>query len=393
MEAQMRRKDLAHITPALLTWGINRSGLDRAEIAKALHIQPNILEAWEKGYSSPQINKALELAKVLHLPFGYFYLRQPPAIEIPLPDFRTLKDAQYRKPSINFLDALFQAMAQQDWYKTYLQEQGAQQLPFLGRFTVKDNPETVAQDIIETLGLNNTLRRNAGNWSNYLTKLSQRAEEVGIIVMRRAVVGSSNRRKLSRDEFQGFTISDPIAPLIVINGQDFEAAKIFSLLHELAHVWIGESGISNAEQNLNKPQTFAIETFCNSVAANALVPRPEFLKVWREHPDYEQIGKLARYFLVSTLVILRRAREFSLLGYQDFNVLLEEAREQVTEKTQPTSPGGNFYNTLDSRNSPKFVDTLVLDVQREGTLYRDAARLLRVRVPTIEKMVEGIKSP
>lgn len=389
----MRRKDLAYITPELLTWAIERSGLDRADVAKAIKVQPNHLEAWEKGYGFPQFNKALELAKVLRVPFGYLYLSEPPEIEIPLPDFRTLKDKQSRKPSIDFLDALYQAMSQQEWYKAYLVEQGNKPLSFLEQFSMKDNPEVIAQNIVETLGINYVLRRKAGNWTNYLTKLTQRAEAAGITVMRRAVVGSSNKRKLSKDEFQGFSIFDSIAPLVFINGQDFEAAKIFSLLHELAHIWIGQGGISNPEEALIKSPTFEIETFCNRVAVEALVPKKEFLNKWVEQPGYEDIGKLAKHFLVSTLVILRRARELNLLSFQHFNSLLTEAREQVKEKSVYTSKGGNFYNTLDSRNSPKFVDALVLDVQREGTLYRDAARLLRVSVPTIEKMVEAIKSP
>lgn len=389
----MRRTDFAYITPELLTWAIDRSGLSRAEFAKAVRVQPNHLEAWEKGYGSPLFNKALEMSKVLRVPFGYFFLSKPPKITVPLPDFRTLKDSQSREPSINFLEALYQAISQQEWLRAYLVEQGTKPLPFLGKFSPKDSPEQIAQSISETLGINPSLRREAGRWSYYLTKLSQRAEEAGITVMRRAVVGPSNTRKLSKDEFQGFAIYDKIAPLVFINGQDFESAKIFSLIHELTHIWIGQSGISNAEEALTKTPTFEIETFCNTVAAEVLVPKNEFLKKWETEPNYEEIESLARHFLVSTLVIMRRARELNLLTIPQFNALLINAREKVTDKQTPTSKKGNFYNTLDSRNSPKFVDTLILDVKREGTLYRDAANLLKVSVQTIEKMVEEKKSP
>lgn len=387
----MPRKDLAYITPALLTWAIERSNLNRAEIARKLHLQPNILEAYERGLHYPLFNKALEMSKVLQVPFGYFFLTKPPSDEIPIPDLRTLSGTKITKPSPDFLEVLYQALSQHDWYKAYLKDEEAEPLPFTFRFTINSDIKEVANDIATRLGVNQALRREAGSWGNYLTKLSQRAEKAGIIVLRRAVVGSS-RRKLSRDEFQGFAVFHPVAPFVFINGQDYDSAKIFTLIHELAHIWIGQSGISKADEVPSVEDMRAVERFCNSVAVEVLVPTEEFINKWDEtYPDFDNINRLARHFLVSALVIVRRAKELNQINFPTFVQFLEEARKRMKPKAKPKQQdsGGNFYNNLDARNSPTLVEAIATDVKRDGTLINDAAKLLSVKPPTIVKMMES----
>jgi Zn-dependent peptidase ImmA (M78 family)/DNA-binding XRE family transcriptional regulator len=386
----MLRKDLAYITPALLTWAIDRSGLDRGEFAKKIHVKTNVIEAWEKGLGYPQFNKARELADVLHVEFGYLFLNEVPTDTVPLPDLRRLPDSPALSPSREFLSVLYQAMLQHDWYRAYLIDEEVEPRTFVSKFKPHDAISLIASDIRTTLGMDHDLRRAASNWDNYLTKLSQRAEAAGVIVMRRAVVGSS-RRKLDRQEFQGFAISEPMAPLVFVNGQDFQAPKIFTLLHELAHIWIGQSGISRIDETLQTP-TLEIERVCNEIATEALVPKIEFESEWKNNSDYEQVDRLARYFLVSALVIIRRAKELNKISGNTFGVFLTEAKKRLKPKAKPKGKTGNFYTTLDSRNSPNFVNALLGDVRREGTLYRDAARLLSMEVKTVVKMVEGLNT-
>lgn len=386
----MLRKDLAYITPDLLTWAIDRSGLDRAEFAKQIHVRGNVIEAWEKGLGFPQFNKAREIAEVLHVPFGYLFLSKRPGDTVPLPDLRRLPQSPELPTSPEFLTVLYQAMSQHDWYKAYLAEEGAEPRAFVSRFKTTDRVDSIASDIRATLGMNNALRREASNWENYLTKLSQRAEIAGVVVMRRAVVGST-RRKLNRKEFQGFAISDSLAPLVFVNGQDFQAPKIFTLMHELAHIWIGHSGISRIDETLQTP-SLEIERLCNEVATEALVPKDEFESQWVNHADYEQIDRLAHYFLVSSLVITRRARELNKIDVGTFVAFISEAQKRMKPIAKPKGKKGNFYATLDSRNSPHFVDALLADVKRDGTLYRDAAHLLSMKVKTVVKMVEGLNT-
>lgn len=387
----MRRKDLAYITPDLLTWAIDRIGLDRGDFAKQIHVKGPVLASWEKGDAFPQFNKAREIAEVLRIPFGYLFLSDVPTDTVPLPDLRRLPEAKEVPTSPEFLAVLYQAMSQHDWYRAYLVDEGAKPLPFVSRFQGTEPVDVIAEDIRATLGMNNALRREAYDWKNYLTKLSQSAETAGMVVMRRAVVGSSHR-KLSRDEFQGFAISDPIAPLVFVNGQDYQAPKIFTLIHEIAHIWIGQSGISKIDETLETP-ALEIEQLCNKVATEALVPQAEFESKWTTNrADYDQVNGLAKYFLVSGLVIIRRARELNKIDVRTFINLLAEAKTRIKPDPVPKKKTGNFYITLDSRNSPNFVDALLADVRSEGTLYRDAARLLSMKVKTVVKMVEGLNT-
>jgi Zn-dependent peptidase ImmA (M78 family) len=249
--------------------------------------------------------------------------------------------------------------------------------------------------------MNNSLRRRASDYENYLTKLTQNAEKAGMIVMRRAVVGSSHRA-LNRKEFQGFAISDPMAPLVFVNGQDYQAAKIFTLLHELAHIWIGRSGISLIDETLQSP-TLHIELLCNEVAAEALVPKAEFESEWNiRQINYDQVDRLARHFLVSALVIIRRARDLRQISTNKFLEFWGEAKERIEayaisqakekerrKEAAKDKQGGDFYATLEARNSPTFVTALFNDVKQGGTLLNDAARLLSMKVETVVKNTGG----
>lgn len=397
----MSRKDLAYITPDLLTWAIERSGMDRSELIKAIHVQENVLASWENGLAFPPFNKAREMAQVLRVAFGYFFLPERPKDEVPLPDLRRLPQSPPLTPSVDFLDVLYQAMAQHDWYRAYQIEEGANPVSVVAKFTERDSVETIAADIRTALHMSNSLRRKAYDYENYLTKLTQNAEKAGMIVMRRAVVGSSHRA-LNRKEFQGFAISDPMAPLVFINGQDYQAPKIFTLLHELAHIWIGRSGISLIDETLQS-SALDIEVLCNKVAAEALVPRAEFESEWNvKQSSYDQIERLARHFLVSALVIIRRAKELNKISTNKFFEFWGEAKERIEayalaqakeKETQKEAAKdkqrGNFYATLEARNSPTFVTALLNDVKQGGTLLNDAARLLSMKVETVVKNTGG----
>lgn len=397
----MRRTDLAYITPDLLTWAIERSGMDRSELTKRIHVQPNVLESWERGLAFPPFNKAREMAQELRIAFGYFFLPERPMDEVPLPDLRRLPQSPPLTPSVDFLDVLYQAMAQHDWYRAYQIEEGASPVTFVAKFTERDSATDIAADIRAALRMDNSLRRKSYDYENYLTKLTQNAEKAGVIVMRRAVVGSSHRA-LDRKEFQGFAISDPMAPLVFINGQDYQAPKIFTLLHELAHVWIGRSGISLIDETLQSP-ALDIELLCNAAAAEALVPKAEFENEWSaRHASYEQIDRLARHFLVSALVIIRRARELNKITASTFfefwaeaiqridaYVMAQAEEKQKEKETTKDKQRGNFYTTLEARNSPTFVTALLNDVKQGGTLLNDAARLLSMKVETVVKATGG----
>ncbi|HEV7745183.1 MAG TPA: XRE family transcriptional regulator [Pyrinomonadaceae bacterium] len=379
--------ELAYITPKVLGWALDRSSESVATIIKRLNVTEGQLIAWRKGDTHPQFNKAIKLAKILNVPFGSLFLSDPPRSEPPIPDRRTLPNSVSREPSPNFRDLLNEVLVRQSWYREYaVQEEGTLPLPFVGSFSV-NGAKPVAASVTKTLGINNDLRKTARDRDHYLTLLSAKAEEAGILVMRSSIVGNNTRRPLSVQEFQGFAIVDAIAPLVFVNTADFKTAQIFTFAHELAHIWIGDSSIDKPDETGTEPINVArtIEEFCNRVAAEILVPEADFQQVYRAPINLPQ---LARYFWVSTFVILHRAYDLKKLDYDAFSRLLRQEKGKISRAT--SGSGGTFYPTLTTRLGHKFPEALARDVKHGGTLYRDAAHLLGVKVPTVTKIVERL---
>jgi Zn-dependent peptidase ImmA (M78 family) len=378
--------NIAYINPQILNWARLRSGLSRLELQAVLKTSPEEFTAWERGETHPPFDKAQKIAEALRIPFGYLFLSKPPDLTIPLPDMRTLAD---RHPlSLNFLEVVNDALVKQDWYRDYLQETKESKLKFVGSFTLEDEPVEVAKDIRRVLGINSGLRRSAKNWAEYVAKLSKRAEDAGILVMRSGVVANTTRRKLSTGEFQGFAVSDPFAPVVFVNADDFKAAQVFTLMHELAHLWIGESAISRVDPTKPKDPETPVELFCNRTAVETLVPHDEFEVAWKNADIEILAGRLARHFWVSTLVILRRAYELDKITRNEFFEHIEIEKNKIRKQR---ASGGNYYQNVISRMGSKFTKVVLAEMRAGNLLYRDAARLLKLKVPTLLKLSNRTK--
>lgn len=377
---------IAYVNPKILQWARARSGLSYPELETVLKTSAEELASWERGQTHPPFDKAQKVARALRIPFGYLFLSEPPDLSIPLPDLRTQID---RHPlSLNFLEVLNDALVKQDWYREYLQQIGARGPQFVESFTLKDDARSVAADIRRVLGINSDLRRSAANWGDYLAKLASRSEEVGILVMRSGVVGNATRRKLSSREFQGFALTDSLAPIVFVNSEDFKAAQIFTLVHELAHIWIGQNAISHLDPTIPKEPESPIETFCNHVSAEALVPSQEFDRAWIHTEIEPLVSRLSRNFWVSSLVILRRALELDKISKKDFFAHIEiEKKKYKKERVS----GGDYYRNVISRMSWQFTNAVLTQAREGNLLYRDAARLLSMKVPTLMKFSEQTK--
>ena len=214
------------------------------------------------------------------LPFGYLYLSEPPIEELSLPDFRIMPGEAPREPSPDLLDLLNDVLGKQQWYRDYRRSEGIEELPFVGRFKPTDSEEEVASDIRHVIDVDGA-RERAPSWEAFLRELTQNAEQLGIMVMRSGVVGNNTSRPLDVHEFRGLSVSDEVAPVIFINGRDFKGAQIFTFAHEMAHIWVGQGGVSNPDYGLSsEKQDSAAEQFCNRVAAETLVPGEDFRSRW-----------------------------------------------------------------------------------------------------------------
>jgi len=377
----------ALVTPQLIEWARKRYHPAIGIAAEKLNIKPDKLEAWEKGDERPTFRQAQSLAQKLRIPFGYLFLSAPPEEKLPLPDLRVVAGTQPHPPSPDFSDLLNDVLRKQRWYREYQESEGAQPVPFIGRFTLHSNPETVAADIRDTLGINDKMRQESENWELFLLKFVQRAENAGVLVLRSGIVGNNPYRPLNVEEFRGFAISDNLAPVIFINGQDAKSAQIFTLAHELAHLWIGESGISNPEYGKrSSQQQHIIDRFCDQVAAETLLPKQDFLSHWQDNKTLkDNLQALAARYRVSELVVLRRAYENDKLDTDDYYTQYQELLAEHRRR-KGREAGGNFYLNLLARNSNRLTITLLVAAAEGRVSIMDTARLLNVKVKTLPKI-------
>ncbi len=376
----------ALITKEMLKWAIQRSTGNLDEAAKYLKINKIKLEAWEKGESHPTFNQAQEIAKKLKIPFGYLYLTTPPDESLPLPDLRVKPGTPSRKPSPDFLEVLYSALRKQEWYRDYLVDEEADPISFVNRYSMSSPVETVAEDIRRTLNLDNDFRQKTRDQADYYTKLVGRVEESGVLVMRSSIVGNNTRLKLDPEEFQGFAMSDIYAPLLFINQNDYQSAQIFTLMHELAHIWLGVSGVS-IQDYLEMPiiQDEQTQHRANEIAAEILVPSKDLISHWQEQYDIDQeLEVLRRYYRVSIFVVLRRVYTLGLIPFAQYRVKYNELKAKIPHRKK--GGGGGGYQPLFSRNSTTLTTTLLNSVSEGNILPTQASKLLNVKPTTLYNM-------
>src|SRR5581483_3495536 len=262
------------VKPALLRWARERARLREETLLRQF---PKLRE-WEAGTTKPTLRQVEAFADATASPLGYLFLPEPPEDALPIPDFRTLDDQPIRRPSANLLDTIFDMQRRQAWLREDRIEAGHEPLPFIGSVTADAAPARIAAAMRRTVGAVAGWADLHGTWTDALSWLRNRAEMIGIIVVINGVVGNNTRRKLDPEEFRGFVLPDDYAPFVFLNGSDGKAAQMFTLAHELAHLWINQAGVFNLRDM--QPAPDSRERFCNAVAAEFLIPEEELRRVW-----------------------------------------------------------------------------------------------------------------
>jgi Zn-dependent peptidase ImmA (M78 family) len=357
------------IKPELLNWAQRRSGVDEETILRRF---PNF-EKWKQRDVRPTLKQLETFADATHTPIGFLFLQVPPVEEIPIPDFRTVGNKRIKNPSPDLLETIYISQQRQEWYRDHALSIKEDRLPYVGSATLNSAIELVASEIRQTLAFSIQERRQAPTWTEALRQFIEQVDRVGILVMVNGVVLNNNYRKLDPDEFRGFALADSVAPLIFINGADTKAAQMFTLAHELAHIWLGQSALSDIRPT--STPTNNVEAWCNRVAAEILVPLKDFKNELRKGEHLQDtLSRLARHFKVSTLVILRRMFDAGEFTKEQFWENYE--RELARLLGIPKSSGGDFYLTQGARVGKRFARALVTSTLEGQTLHRDAFRLL-----------------
>ena len=380
----------AFITPNVLKWARESARITEEIAAAKISISIDKLKEWEEGTSQPTFRQAQILAKLYKRPFALFFLPEIPRDFQPLQDFRKKGSNPLSTASVFIIREIQQ---KQTWITELNKENGEEKLPFVGSFSIKDSTEKVANDILSRLKINPALYKT----NNPIKEWIDKAESKGIFIARTSFIHT--RLKLDSEEIQGFAIADSYAPFVFINSDDWNASQLFTLVHELAHIWIAETGISNGiEPEIKHKDKFpTVELFCNEVAANALMPK-NILSGFDKgtFADYTQIFKASKSLGVSSFAFLLRALNLSLISTTDFNRLKSEAdieykaflkrEEEKAIKQKETSGGPNYFLLQLNRNSRLFTQT-VLDAFRGGFIEpTQASNLLNVQVNKFQKL-------
>ncbi len=365
----------------VLEWAAKQAGESFDAAARAIAKGDASFKKVLNGHLTP--SQAIKYAKRTRVPFGVLFLKHPPeTIRQNIPDLRQATNAI--PLSLDFFEVLEDATRKQEWFKEYLLNGGARPLDFVGSFDQSDSPLEVAKDIRQKLQISTEERQDCSDQNQYFRMLSLKAEDAGILVLKSGIVKSNTSKGLSPREFRGFALSDPIAPLVFVNGKDWEVAFVFTLLHEISHIWIGQSGVSDFPYKENK---LGIEAFCNKVAAEVLVPEAEFNKKFFESSD---LGQLAKYFKVSRLVIARRAYDLKKITKDQYSAIAQ-ASANSKPPVDDGEGGGNPYATYPVRNSKRLTSALVGSAISGQTLLRDAATLLNIKTTTVISLSQKMK--
>ena len=361
-----------NVKPELLRWARERASIKPDALVKRF---PRYRE-WESGTKQPTLKQLEKLAKVTRAPIGSFFLSQPLEERVPIPDLRTIGDTPIGRPSVDLLDTVYLSQQRQDWYRDFARMEGEDPLPFVGSATQAPAVESIAESMRSALDFDLDERRALPTWTEALRRFIEQADDLGVLVMTSGIVGNNTHRKLDPDEFRGFALADDLAPLVFINGADSKAAQMFTLAHELAHIWLGESALSDVEP-ISAP-SHAVEAWCNRTAAELLVPLASLREEFRGTEDLSnEINRLARRYKVSTVVVLRRVFD---IGALDRDALAAACRREVNRLgAMPARSGGSFHPTLKARVGKRFGHALVTSTLGGRTSFSESFRLLGIR--------------
>ena len=375
--------NVVQVKAEMIRWAVERSGL-------SLNRYPAAVEAWIMRGELPTFSKLEAFAKKAMVPFGYLFLEAPPAEDLPMPDYRTMDDGQISRPSPNLLETIQDMRRRQTWMREYLVEEGHGAIPFVGSSSKESPIKPVVADIRRQLNLPLDWAAEQANWEAALSFLTRQIEAAGILVFVNGIVGNSTRRKLDPDEFRGFVLNDVIVPLIFVNGADTKGAQMFTLAHELAHIWIGESALVNLPDM--DPGIHAIEKYCNQVAAEFLVPAERLRAVWSKAAELGQpFHAIARRFKVSPIVAGRRAMDLGLIAREKFFAFYHAYLREVAEAEKKRPSGGDFYRNQDARLGRRFGRAVIAAAEAGRLSWQEAYDLTRLHGRTFDHYAAFLK--
>ena len=378
----MPKKATISIKKSVLEWALKRSGCSAGNLRGKFRK----IDSWLDGSAQPTLKQLEDFSRTTLIPFGYLLLNNPPEISLPIPHFRTIGNHVPKNPSLKLVEIVHQMQLRQGWAREYFIQEGMKPLPYVKSITLQGSPKLIAKKMQSILGMNNKWA-SKGKQEDSLKKLCQAMEKIGIFSVTSTHIGMGNHKnqKLDPQEFRGFVLVDEYAPFVFVNGVDSPSAQMFTLAHELAHIFLGESACFDLKEL--QPHDNPNEKLCNEIAAEFLVPEDELKKIW-DHSKPPKINfiEIRNKFKVSALVIARRALDLNLIRRSEFfNFYNEDIRAFYEEKRKEKESDQKKEFKLpakikrNSRIGKNFGKIVIQAVKERKLLYLDAYRLTGLR--------------
>lgn len=345
-----------------------------------------LLEKWKNNDKVPSFNQIQEISRVTRIPFGYFFLDTPPKEDKSIIEFRTVKSISNDYMSRNLIDTVHYLNLVQNWMIDYIDDQKIEVLNYVGSGKAYDFYDLL-NSVRNILELDIDWFKNCHNSKESFKYIRGKISSAGVIVMLNGVVETNNTRKLSVDEFRALCLIDKKAPIIFINSNDTDNAKLFSLVHEFTHVLLGVNSLLNTNFH-NNDNVDPNETLCNKIASEIIVPRSLFIERWSNETcldDYEKINKCAKYFKCSQVVIARKALEEGYIKKNVYVVVANKAADYVKKNGR-----GDFYKSLKNKLDKRFLECLSESVSAGKTPYTYAYRLTNTSKSTYNTLISDL---
>ena len=373
------------INPSIVPWACQHLNMTLAEFARALHVSEHVMNGWKNGERTPSLRQAKAMAERLLIPLGYLVMDELPSLSLDAADFRTVGNHHVTNPSLELRAIYNMALTRQAWYRDCAIENEYQPCSYVGSISLRTPVKVAAAAIRNVLKEDDVWQMEHRAWGKRFSALVDAIEEkAGIMVMRSGIVGNNSSRPLSVEEFRGFAIPDEYAPLIFINTQDSRNAQLFTLLHEVVHIFLNRGGVSG--QDYLSTSNNAVEQYCNRVASEYLVPADALRQSWQDSKPlkqtetlYDKIRRLASCYQVSVMVMIIRCRSLELIGSQDASDFWQRETDLIRSQKRTRGGGGNPYQNIANRISRLFARSIIWQAESMQIQLGDAFKLLTVK--------------
>ncbi len=381
---------MAVLNTEVLEWSVARSGLSDEQIVKAF---PKY-HAWLDGSWKPTVKQLRDFANKTHVSVSELFANELPDYALQIADFRTVDDVPAQDPSPELFDTIDAMMGRQEWMREYFLHEGYSRVDFVGSYASAPLCEKtrglIVNSLHKLLDLDDNWAASCKTVGEALKTLKDHVEIAGISVAINGVVNDNTHRVLETDEFRGFVLADDIAPIIFINGRDTKSAQIFTLVHELCHLAFAQTGVSNAPDD--EDSDIDMERFCNTVAADFLVPTDILASRVDNCMDdvYPALQDLTHICKVNFVVVARKAKDTGFIDEDTFFRVYRRYKDGMPEVAKLGKGGGDYFNTKQYRLGSVFSEAVLTAVHSDYLSYRDAYDLTGMSAPSFKTYFEEV---